>query len=173
VILLALLCGWTTPALGTGATEAGRTAREKVRAAFVYNFCKFVQWPPPPPEEIPLGVLAGSDAPDFSSLSGKSVREAPIRVRIAPILDDLADCRLLYLPSDGAHLWEEIRDGLDGAPVLTISDMEGFCEQGGMIQLVERQGRLRFHINRRAAEAAGLTVSSQLLKMAKIVEGGD
>ena len=56
--------------------------------------------------------------------------------------------------------------------VLTISEIDGFCSQGGIIQLVERRGKLRFFINNKAAGESRLTLSSQLLKMAKIVEGG-
>lgn len=155
------------------ASDAGKKPEDLIRAAMVYNFCKFVEWPAGKQNQnLVLGVLSnGFSGPDFSSIKGKSIKDLPLEVRQVTNEDDLSQCNLVYIsspePMDLATAFATSRN----ESILTISEIDEFCSQGGIIQMVPRRGKTRFFINRKAAEKSGLTLSSQLLKMAKIVEG--
>lgn len=171
------------PALVLGVVLAGALSpptamavdrtQDLIRSAMIYNFCKFVQWPADTlGDSIVLGVLGdGGDLPDFSSLAGKAVGEVPLTVRRVTSAAELRQCQLLYIVGEGSEVLDSALAVAQAESILTISDRDGFCTEGGIIQLVERRGKLRFFINRQAADRAQLTLSSQLLKVARIVEG--
>lgn len=174
LLMVLVLVGLFTTALPARAQSDGDDTQNLIRSAMIYNFCKFVDWPEgqSPGDSIVLGVMGdASEAPDFSSIAGKSVGDVPIAVRRVSTQEGLRDCQLVYIPESERAALVETLSLVQAGPILTISDLEGFCDEGGMIQLVERRGKLRFFINRQAAEEAQLSLSSQLLKVAKIVEG--
>ena len=170
VFILVLVLLMQAPSMASN--TAGNT-QDLIRAAMVYNFCKFVQWPADDrPDHLVLGVLSdGFEVPDFSSIDGKSVRGLPLEVRTISNRYDLADCNLLFISDSKKISLQDAFAESRNESILTISEIEGFCTKGGIIQMVPRRGKMRFFINRQAADDAGLTLSSQLLKMAKIVEG--
>ena len=155
------------------AQDNGDDPQDLIRSAMIYNFCKFVQWPENTPgDSIVLGVIGDKDqAPDFSSIMGKNVGSIPIAVRVVKTSEDLRDCQLVYIADNQKERFGETLAVAQAESILTISDIDGFCSDGGIIQLVERRGKLRFFINRKAADKSQLLLSSQLLKVAKIVEG--
>jgi hypothetical protein len=143
-----------------------------IRSAMIYNFCKFVQWPETELDTLVLGVMAKPDKEtDFSSIEGKEVHDSFIDVKPVHSAEDMAGCQLVFIPKDMDHELDVAFATAQSESVLTISEIDGFCSQGGMIQLVERRGKLRFFINNKAAGDSHLILSSQLLKMAKIVDG--
>ncbi len=168
-LTLCLLSGLSGPALAessSGGTE------DLIRSAMIYNFCKFIQWPESDLDTLVLGVMAAPDATlDFSSIQGKSVHDSFIKVRRVNSNEDLAGCQLVFIPKGMDGQLQGAFKAAQAESILTISEIDGFCSQGGIIQLVERRGKLRFFINNKAANESRLTLSSQLLKMAKIVEG--
>ncbi len=170
VFILVLMLLMQAPSMASNST--GNT-QDLIRAAMVYNFCKFVQWPAnDQPDHLVLGVLSnGIEVPDFSSIDGKSVRDLPLEVRTISSRKDLADCNLLFIADSPDIALQVAFAESRNESILTISELDDFCTQGGIIQMVPRRGKMRFFINRQAADDAGLTLSSQLLKMAKIVEG--
>lgn len=148
----------------------------EIKAAFVYNFAKFVEWP--------STVLAGSDSlqiciPDDKTLEGKlsllQGREAQghaIHIRAVSGADDLAGCNILFIGADSdgrTHLLRVV----GGQPVLTISDAPSFAEQGGMIGLFVEANHVQFAVNRTIAEQSGLKLSARMLQMAHIVQSGE
>jgi len=158
----------------TMASDGTNNTQDLIRAAMVYNFCKFVEWPnAEEPEQLVLGVMSdGFSTPDFSSIDGKTVRDLRLEVRTISSRSDLAECNLLFIAeAQGMTLQDAFAESKNES-ILTISEIDGFCSQGGIIQMVPRRGKMRFFINREAADESGLTLSSQLLKMARIVEGG-
>ncbi len=171
VLCCALLPGpW--PAGNAPAARAQEPTDEgRIMAAFVYNFCKVTTWPEEPADRLDL-VVAGRDdvTAALLELDGRTLGRRSLAVR--RLGDGAApdSCHLLYLAEDPSLEPAAILAGLGRAPVLTIGTADGFCGQGGMIQLVRSRGRIRLLINNRAAEAAGLVFSSQLLKMATIVD---
>lgn len=146
----------------------------KITAALVYNFCKFVSWPETADERLILGVAGDTGLlAGFGGLEGKAVGRQSLAVIATPDTASMAGIGLVYLPADKTPPIEEALARLRGLPVLTISDSEDFCDRGGMIQLNTVRGKVRFTINETAARQAGLGISSQLLKMAQQVIGGD
>lgn len=155
------------------AGDSGDKTQDLIRSAMIYNFCKFVQWPESDLDTLVLGVMAAPDATlDFSSIQGKAVHDSYIKVKQVASNEDMAGCQLLYIPKGMENQLQDAFAAAQAESILTISEIDGFCSQGGIIQLVERRGKLRFFINNKAAGESRLTLSSQLLKMAKIVEGG-
>ena len=170
VFLLVLVLLMQAPTMASN--TAGNT-QDLIRAAMVYNFCKFVQWPAEEaPNHLVLGVMSdGFEIPDFSSIDGKSVQNLPLEVRTVSSRKDLAECNLLYIAEGQTMPLQDAFAVSRNESILTISEIDDFCTRGGIIQMVPRRGKMRFFINLKAADDAGLTLSSQLLKMAKIVEG--
>ena len=168
ILILALLMQAPTMASNT----AGNT-QDLIRAAMVYNFCKFVEWPHEKTHEnLVLGVISdGFEVPDFSSIDGKSVQAQQLEVRTVSSRKDLAECHLLFIAEGQNMPLQDAFAESRNESILTISEIDDFCTQGGIIQMVPRRGKMRFFINRKAADDAGLTLSSQLLKRARIVEG--
>ena len=167
------------PALIWSALRAGRadaaSGEYEVKAAFLYNFAKFVEWP----EEVfagsdghlVLGVLG--DDPFGQALDRiaqeKTVQGRRIVVRRWRSLKDVMGAHVLFVsPAEERNLAAILRMSKD-SHVLTVSDLDGFAERGGAISLFLDQRRVRFAVNLKATEQAGLKMSAQLLKIAKIV----
>ena len=173
-VLLLLL--WTATAILPAPASPVASTEYQVKAAFLYNFAKFVEWPPeafPDGRPFVIGIL-GQDS--FGSaldeaVSGKTIRERKISVRRFSRLDEAADAHILFISDSEGEALPRILKRLGSAPVLTVSDLPRFAEQGGMVQLIMEQSRVRFAINVASVERAGLKPSSQLLKLARIVNG--
>lgn len=163
-------------ACSTALTAQSKVATEyEIKAAFLYNFAKFVEWPPSAftdPKQ-PLGVCVFGRDPFGhvleDALIGKSIGNHPVSLGRARQLADLAGCHIVFVSSaEAPHLVEIVRD-LRGQHALLVGETEGFASAGGVIQLVLDQNRVRFAINPDAASRAGLKISSKLLALATIV----
>ena len=177
-VLSSIFFGWA-PVVADDV--AGASREDRLKAAFVYNFAKFVTWPTPkvdasPSEPVVVGLFGGQTADDslavaMRTIAGKKIGERSIAIRIIQNSADILDCHILFI-TDAPH--KTIHEALAvtaGQPVLTVSDQADFAEQGGMIQLIRVDNRLRFIINRNTATLSSLRISSQLLKLArKVVE---
>jgi hypothetical protein len=173
--IMALMLGLLLAATPVLAGEQGESdARDLIRSAMIFNICKFVDWPDEVVhgDSLVLGLL-GEDLSvrDFSSILGKTVGDLPLTVRQVADPDELGDCQLVFIGEEEAGRQGSTLEAARAKSILTISQAEDFCRVGGVIQLVERRGKLRFFINPRAADESRLNLSSQLLKVAKIVEG--
>lgn len=174
--LLALLCCLAgSPSATTHAAD--RAAGEnQIKAAFLSNFAKFISWEARRPhsgEEFAIGVFG--DAPFAEELRsvvrGRSIGGRLVRVRLLHMLADATALDVLFIPEgmeDEAHP-HILR--LRRLGVLTVGESQRCAEIGGIINFQLQSGKIKFSINRRAAEEAGLKVSPQLLKLA-ILEGG-
>ena len=174
--LQALLCG----ALGLtiflrGACGAEAPTEYQVKAVFVYNFSRFVEWPPQtftaPNEPFVIGILGGDPfgARLDEAVRGEQIDQHPLVVRRIRDLGEIGDCRILYIDrSEGAQL-PQILAALDHRRTLTVADLDGSSERGVMIQFATENNRIRLRINVETARAAGLTISSKLLRSADIV----
>jgi hypothetical protein len=87
-------------------------------------------------------------------------------------VDEAAGCQLLFISSSEKGQWRAIMNELRGRNILTISDMDQFAAGGGMIGFIELQDKIHFEINAEAAQHSKLKISSQLLKLARIVSSG-
>jgi hypothetical protein len=163
--------------VAAGPSPAAETAPSEyeVKAAFLYNFGKFVEWPSATlrarEEPFILGVVGEDPFGDAleRTVKDKSLHGKRLEVRRFRSIDRLATCHILFVSASEAASLPRLMKTLEGAPVLTVSDMRGFLEGGGGIRLVMERRSVRFAINRRATDRAGLRVSSQLLKLAQSV----
>lgn len=149
----------------------------EVKAAFVYNFARFVEWPTgtfdATGNRLVIGVL-GKDpfGPVLDAAVGdKKVAGNDLVVRRFPSLESLEPCQILFVAADEQKQFAEIVAALRGAAVLTVSESEGFLESGGIINLRLDEQKVRFEINAAMADQVGLKISSQLLKLAVRVVG--
>jgi hypothetical protein len=140
-----------------------------VKAAFLYNFAKFVEWPErtflDAADPIALCVLGENP---FGTLLEDAVRDKTVNgrriaVREAKTLSAAAGCHIVFLASGSL---EEHLGALVGSPVLTVSDAESAVERGAIIGLKLEERRVRFEVNLNSAKKARLKLSSQLLKIA-------
>jgi hypothetical protein len=159
------------------AAPAGGTTREyEIKAAFLYNFVKFVDWPaqalPDNSPNVVIGVLGANPfGRALNTINGRSVKGKTLVVRQVSSAQDAQNCHMLFIcPSERDRL-RAILDALRNDSVLTVGEMKGFAESGGIINFTLQNDRVRFEINPAAAERARLTISSQLLRLAKIVRG--
>jgi hypothetical protein len=171
-IVIALLLLLFAPAPGKAAPPP--INEQKVKTAFIYNFSRFTQWPE---VEFPGGKLSlciiGIDslATEIDTLAGKDVQGHTIEVRMVQALNDIDGCHIAYISYSESGNLQTVLDKLRHKPVLTISNLEGFTGNGGIIRLRLVENKVRFDINVDAATQAGLVISSKLLSLATIVRG--
>jgi len=142
-----------------------------VKAALLYNFAKFTEWPGMAASDtIVFCVVADDGIAEalVETVTGKSIGGHKIQVSRPQVRAEWRTCNLLYIPDAEARRSGSGLDGLKTLPVLTVSDGKGFGEGGGIIELYIDSGRMRFAINVDAAESSGLRLSSRLLGLARI-----
>lgn len=147
----------------------------QIKAAFLFNFAKFVEWPPgsfaAAPAPLRICVL-GRDP--FGEELRRIVNERTVNGRRLEI-DYMVDvrvsrtCNILFIAVSEKSRTRQILEVLRGAAALTVSDSEGLVQQGVMINFVLDDNRVQFEVNRKAIEVAGLKISSKLLSVAKLV----
>jgi YfiR/HmsC-like len=174
--LLALLCATLGVAVLVRSAAAVEAPTEyQVKAVFLFNFSHFVGWPPQafaaPTQPFVIGIL-GDDPFGVrldEAVRGEQIDQHPLSVRRFRTVGEIGDCQILYVGrSEGTQL-RGILAALDHRGTLTVSDLEGSSERGVMIQFATENNRIRLRINVESARAAGLTISSKLLRPAEIV----
>ena len=145
----------------------------EVKAAFIYNFARYIQWPKESDTNKPfvIGVI-GKDPFGVvldDSVHGQKVQGRPVAIKRFTKIDDVPDCDILFVSASESGRLQQIFTALHHAPVLTIGDVDQFAQVGGMINLTTEDKRIRFEVNVQAIERAGLKAGSQLLRLARIV----
>jgi uncharacterized protein DUF4154 len=155
-------CAWTRP-----------PTDHEVKAAFLLHFTRLIDWPAVAPEEPFVVAVLGND-PFAEVLESVAGRDAKKRLRIVRYesLDRItARPQVLFVGTDNAAEARRACAAMANAPVLTVSDLPGFAQGGGMIGFrLTDDGRVAFDVNVARSQAAGLRISSQLLKVARVVE---
>jgi hypothetical protein len=146
----------------------------EVEAAYLSNFGRFVEWPQKPGTNAdPFNICVYGPDPFGplldAALKGESIGNSPMAPKRLPALEDLASCRILFVSMSRENQLAAILAASQAANILTVSDIAGFARRGGMIEFVLEGNRVRFEINMASAQRAGLTLSSQLLKLAVAV----
>ncbi len=175
VLLWFLFFSFSVPTIA--AAQQGHPTEPQVKAAYLYNFGKFVRWPAdsPSPNSREICVL-GKDpfgAVLDSTVAGESMDGRPITVRRLANLPDASSCSILFVSMSEENRLNAILAAVRRLGTLTVSDIPHFAERGGAIGFVVQQGRIRFEVNRDAAEQSHLVLSSELLKVATRVIGTD
>jgi len=162
-----LLAGLTVRAQDVGPSEY------QLKAAFLYHFAKFVEWPaetfPKPDSPFVIGIIGASPFDDALGrmVTDKTINGHPFAIRQLKNLSEIKNCHILFISSSERKRIAEILRASRGNHVLTISEIEQFLPAGGMIQLFMESNKVRFAINETTAKEAGLRVSSKLLNLAK------
>jgi hypothetical protein len=149
----------------------------QVKAAYLFNFLKFVEWPDEsfadPLAPIVIGVVGedpfGNALPQV--VIGKTVQGRDLVIRIYHAGEDLRGAHVLFISASERKRLPMILSSLRGSSVLTVADTAAFLDAGGMIQFLNENGRVRFAINVDVTGRAKLKMSSKLLSLAKVVGG--
>lgn len=155
----------------SGAQAAKIAEENEVKAAFIFNFLKFVEWPKEAffksKSQLKICLVEESELCEKVTLiDGKMAGQRLIKVEKPGEKSLCSDCQVLVICSGKADRIKRHLERFKGRPVLTIGDSENFTQLGGMIGLTKISGKVRFLINLKEAEASGLKISSQLLKLA-------
>ena len=149
----------------------------EAKAAFLLNFAKFVEWPavafPAPDTPITICVL-GVDpfGPILDRMvEGQSVNNRAVRARRSVPEANPRGCHIAFISRYERQGMAQIVSALGSSSVLTVSELPGFTAVGGMIEFVIEEEQVGFYVNAARAEAAGLKLSSRLLRVAKEVRG--
>ena len=172
---LGFACLWL--AAWAAAADSGPVAGEyQVKAAFIYNFTKFTAWPTNAFSSTTAPLVIGIVGEDpFGQtmddvVRGETVGERPLVVKRLRPEDDLRGCHVLFISRSEKERLPAVLSQLKGSPVLSVSEINGFAEQGGMVNLLLVSKTVKLEINQAAAEQAGLQLSAKLLKLARLVK---
>ena len=148
----------------------------RVKAAYLLNFARFIEWPRSSSgglEPVVIGIL-GHDSLSRAlenTVQGKNIKGHPIKVKELGSLERVEGCDILFVPRSEAKRARALLPDLSGRPILTVGEGSGFLGQGGMIEFQLIDDALRFSINLGSADRSGLTISSELLRVAYSVTG--
>jgi len=152
--------------------QSPKPTEYEVKAAYLYNFGRFVEWPSradaPHTRSFNICVV-GQDhfgAALNNTLADETIAGKSVAVKRIQTAQDATSCRVLFISASEENQLKQILAGLNGSSVLTVSDMPQFSRRGGMVQFILDGSRVRFEINLASAQRAGLTFSSELLKLA-------
>jgi hypothetical protein len=145
----------------------------QVKAVFLYNFVKFVEWPATPAgQEGPIEICVLGKDPFGGALErvveGKTVNARQIVIRRIGEIAAARSCQVLFVSASEAGRVSELTKAIRGRNVLTVSGIDRFCERGGIITFLMEGQRVRFQINPKMATSAGLKISSKLLQLAVV-----
>src|SRR5713226_5695405 len=170
--LIAVLLAWLLIGVSSLEAQQAKPTAYEVKAAYLFNFGKFVQWPAKVTggNNDPFSICVLGKDPFGASLdatiAGEAIDGKSILAKRISKPQEALNCRVLFISSSEDAQLKVILATLEKTSVLTVSDMSQFTRRGGMIQFVEDAKRVRFEVNLTVTERAGLTLSSQLLKVA-------
>lgn len=171
LLVIAYLLLFSTQASWAG---SGQLSEYEIKTAYLYNFAKYVDWPTAslPRESTSLTMCIAGKSPlndVMETLAGKTVKNRRLAIRQLSRIDDLGDCNILFINAAAKTSLSHVLTSSVPRAILTISDSKGFASAGGMIELVPVRDKIRFEINNRTAQNAGLRISSHLLRLATTV----
>jgi hypothetical protein len=150
----------------------------QVKAVFLFNFAQFVAWPTNALSDtqtpLTIGVLGDDPFDGFldDTVHGEKVDGHPLVIQRYRNIKDVKNCQILFISRSEGKRMEEILADLKGKNILTVSDSDGFINNGGVIHFVTEENKIHFRISLEAAKNANLTISSKMLRLAQIVEPG-
>lgn len=170
IVVGAVLC----PVLPSAAQA---TLENEVKAAFLYNFTKFIEWPSSPSSAADAFHICTVADADFThtldrTIAGEAVDGKPLVLAEPQALGDYRKCAMLYVGRGQTERAARALAAVRDLPVLTVGEGRPFIDLGGAIGFVLENKRVRFDISTLALQRAGLKVSSKLLRVARTVEGG-
>jgi len=146
-----------------------------VQAVYLFDFAKFVRWPEADHGALTICVAGPKVYTDTLTrlVKGEQINSRPLAVRAVQTPEDEADCAIVFIENAAKDHTDGLLAATAGKPVLTVSDIPGFLDHGGMIQFLVIDKRVRFSVDLRPAVHSGIGLSSELLKVAVNVSGKD
>lgn len=169
------LLGGAAPAQ---AASSGPTPEYQLKAVFLFNFAQFVEWPARafPRRDTPLIIGVLGDDP-FGSYLDELVHDEKIGAR--PLVarrfkrgEEIGECHILFVSASEISVLGKTLEAMKGRSILTVSDLDPFTKEGGLVRFVTENGKIRLRINVEAASACGLKISSKILRPATVVTAG-
>jgi hypothetical protein len=169
---LSLSLIWLLLAGGGSRAQESPPTEYQIKAAFLFNFAKFIQWPPAAfaaaTSPIVIGILG--ENPFHEDLARmirhKTIDGRPLALKELGSAAEAAHCHILFISASEKGRLPEILKGLKGTSVLTVGETDHFIESGGIINFVLKENKIRFQINHEEATKAGLKISSKLMSLA-------
>jgi hypothetical protein len=149
-------------------------AEEQVKAVFIYNFTKFIDWPSNsfnnPESPFIIGVVGNQNISPFlqEAIAGELAAGRPILIKHYATARDVKNCHILYIGSEDPDRVKAIIAQTKNQSILTVSDSPNFLRWGGMVRFFTEKGKIRLEINSDAAKSSGIRISSKLLSVASI-----
>jgi len=175
LVLFCCLMPWPGAAVALG--EPPVHSFKEVEADYLYNLLLFIHWPGRQRERLTICVLDDKGIGAFLlPVADKPIKGSSQSMGVKILASnfkarDLKFCSLIFISKKEGADMKQILAKIKGLPLLTVSDLPGFVEHGGMIGLVTRHGRLRWQINQAAAREVGLSFAAQILRNADMVVG--
>lgn len=167
ILIFCITCAFTTH------RQKGQAKEYNLKAAFVYNFTKYIDWKEPSDQnEFIIGVIGSSPINDplAEIVKTETVDNKKITVKRFSKPADITFCHILFISQNSSVPLDDILTKTTGKGILIISEQDGYAELGTAINFVIVNHKLKFEANVKAINAAGLTASSQLLKLAIIIK---
>jgi hypothetical protein len=161
------------------ASQAEIAKAYQIKAVFLFNFSQFINWPPASVSgtQAPfiIGVLGDNPFGDFleETVHGEKVNGRDLVVQHYQRVEDVKNCEILFISQSESRHFKDDLAALRGRNILTVGDADGFSKNGGIVRFVTEQNKIHFRIDLEAAKSANLTISSQLLRLAEIINPGE
>ncbi|MEO5572533.1 MAG: YfiR family protein [Bacteroidia bacterium] len=140
-----------------------------IKALFIYNFTKYVEWPV---EKDPAHIIIGFYGPSAiidelkKVCANKKVKDREVEIRQANDVNEAEKCDIFFIPQDESADFSYLNEQLQGKGVLIVTEEDGLGQKGAAINIIEKDDKIRFELNEASIKHAGLKISSQLLALA-------
>ena len=174
LISIALLCLADACLLGAPLAKDNEPSEYQIKAAFLYNLAKFIEWPlhsMEPDGPFTVGILGDDPFGQIldETLLGKAIKGHPILIRRGRRPEYFRDCQIVYVSASEKSQMRRVLEILKGQEVLTVSEGEDFTQQGGALSFFWSDNQIHLEVNLRVVEDAHLKISSKVLALAKIM----
>lgn len=177
VLPLIILCLLSAAPMPGCCAEASSPSEYQVKALFLFNFTKYVEWPSNAFAQAEASIVIGVAGEDTIGedlklvIEDKRVNGRSLALKRVDDVNEAQTCHILFITASEAGRVSEILEALKNLPVLTVGETEQFLQQGGMIAMVKKDNKIRLEINLNASRRAQVTISSRLLGVADTVLG--
>ncbi len=156
-------------------SQAAMSREYEIKAAYLFNFINYIEWPAQPAAVSggtnTIGVVGENPFGNaLTPLNGRQVKGRTIAVKAVSDPAELKNCQIVFISPSEKERFAEILAGLKDSKIVTVSEIDGFSDGCGINNYISERNKVRFEINAEAARSKGLTISSELLKLAKLVK---
>jgi hypothetical protein len=149
-------------------------AEFQVKAAFLFNFTRFIEWPETAFSSSGAPFVIGIIGKDpygaylDEIVKGEKIADHPIIIKHFSKISEIQNCQILFISATESLRMKEILSTVSGRSILSVGDTDNFVKSGGIVRLFTEQNRIRLEINNESVKASGLSISSKLLSVARI-----